>query len=461
MKNAHHKLQSYTYWILDLLTIMLSYRMAFAFRYFNNMMPRLNMYICIITCLFVCTIYDFATGWNSDSFRRTTVNDFTEVIKCNFFIFIGFLMSLFVIHQLDAISRLATLYFLGLNIILMFLVRIIVKKATKHFYKGASTAKILILTDQNPEELEKKFYPGTSYEITGVLKADNGIFLGKLNEKEISLPVEELTKYLITEEVDHVFIYIKNHEVLDHEELIRSLEEMGIVCHYALDVPLTSGEVETFGDFPVITYAKNTPNYFLLLIKRLMDIIGGIVGLCLCVIISIFVIPAIKLDSPGPALFSQTRIGKNGRKFKLYKFRSMYIDAEERKKELMSRNEMNGLMFKMEDDPRVTKVGKFLRKTSLDEFPQFFNVIKGDMSLVGIRPPTEDEFLQYNEYYRRRLSMIPGITGLWQVSGRSDITDFEEVVKLDLEYIDNWSLKLDCKLLIQTIGVILSRKGAK
>ena len=118
------------------------------------------------------------------------------------------------------------------------------------------------------------------------------------------------------------------------------------------------------------------------------NIIGGIVGLCLCVIIGIFVVPAIKLDSPGPALFSQTRIGKNGRKFKLYKFRSMYIDAEERKKELMGQNEMNGLMFKMEDDPRVTKVGKFLRKTSLDEFPQFFNVIKGDMSLVGIRPPT-------------------------------------------------------------------------
>ena len=139
----------------------------------------------------------------------------------------------------------------------------------------------------------------------------------------------------------------------------------------------------------------------------------------------------------------------------------MYVDAEERKKELEDKNEMKGLMFKMEDDPRVTKVGKFIRKTSLDEFPQFFNVLKGDMSLVGTRPPTEAEFEQYNEHYRRRLSMTPGLTGLWQISGRSDIEDFDEVVKLDLQYIDNWSLTEDFKILLKTVGVVLFGKGAK
>src|SRR5699024_735989 len=131
-----------------------------------------------------------------------------------------------------------------------------------------------------------------------------------------------------------------------------------------------------------------------------------------------------------------------------YKFRSMYIDAEERKKELMAQNEMNGLMFKMEDDPRITKVGKFLRKTSLDEFPQFINILKGDMSLVGTRPPTLDEFEQYKTYHKKRLSFRPGLTGMWQVSGRSDITDFEEIVRLDVEYINNWSVSLDIKILI-------------
>ena len=137
----------------------------------------------------------------------------------------------------------------------------------------------------------------------------------------------------------------------------------------------------------------------------------------------------------------------------------MYIDAEERKKELMKNNEMDGLMFKMEDDPRITKVGKFIRKTSLDEFPQFWNVLIGDMSLVGTRPPTE--FNKYNGHYKRRLMMTPGITGLWQVSGRSSITDFDEVVKLDLEYIDNWSLLGDIKILFKTVYSVIKRDGAE
>ena len=145
----------------------------------------------------------------------------------------------------------------------------------------------------------------------------------------------------------------------------------------------------------------------------------------------------------------------------MYKFRSMYTDAEARKKELLKDNEMEGLMFKMKDDPRITAVGRFLRKTSIDELPQFYNVLKGDMSLVGTRPPTEDEFEKYSPHYRRRLSITPGLTGMWQVSGRSDIKDFDDVVKLDLEYIDNWSLLLDLKILLQTIIVVFTGRGSK
>ena len=140
--------------------------------------------------------------------------------------------------------------------------------------------------------------------------------------------------------------------------------------------------------------------------------------------------------------------------------KTMYVDAEERKKDLMDKNEMSGLMFKMENDPRVTKVGRFIRKTSIDELPQFWNILKGEMSLVGTRPPTEEEFLQYEGYHRRRLSATPGLTGLWQVSGRSDTKDFEEIVAMDVEYIDNWSLKEDIKILIKTVGVVLKGKGA-
>ena len=169
----------------------------------------------------------------------------------------------------------------------------------------------------------------------------------------------------------------------------------------------------------------------------------------------------IYFEDHGPVIFKQKRVGRNGRYFYMYKFRSMYTDAEERKKDLMSQNEMNGFMFKMENDPRVTKVGKFLRKTSLDEFPQFFNVLKGDMSLVGTRPPTVDEFKQYETHHKRRLSIKPGITGMWQVSGRSNITDFEEIVRLDTYYIDNWSVGMDLHILFKTISSVLKEEGSK
>lgn len=193
----------------------------------------------------------------------------------------------------------------------------------------------------------------------------------------------------------------------------------------------------------------------------MIDIAGALVGLLVTFVVGIFLAPVLLLESPGPLVFHQKRVGVNGRVFDFYKFRSMYKDAEERKKELMAQNEMQGLMFKMENDPRITKVGAFIRKTSIDELPQFWNVLKGDMSLVGTRPPTLDEYQQYNYYQKRRISFRPGITGLWQVSGRSDITDFDEIVKLDLEYIDNWSLLLDFKIIFKTILVVFRGSGAR
>ena len=195
-----------------------------------------------------------------------------------------------------------------------------------------------------------------------------------------------------------------------------------------------------------------------LLIKRLIDIIGALVGIVVNIVFFPFIGLAIKLNSPGPIFFRQLRIGQNGRRFKLYKYRSMYRDAEARKQELLGKNELNGAVFKITDDPRITQVGKFLRNTSLDELPQFWNVLVGDMSLVGTRPPTPDEVKEYGLHHHRRLSIKPGITGLWQVSGRNKITDFDEIVKLDTQYIDQWSLSLDFKILGRTFMVLLSGK---
>ena len=204
-------------------------------------------------------------------------------------------------------------------------------------------------------------------------------------------------------------------------------------------------------------------------IKRLLDIIGSLCALIISSPILLGVAIAIKLDDGGPVFFSQTRIGLHGKPFKMYKFRSMYMDAEERKKELMAQNKMQGNMFKMDNDPRIIGsekgpgkgIGNIIRSLSIDELPQFYNILRGDMSLVGTRPPTVDEVAAYDLHHKVRLSMKPGLTGMWQVSGRSEITDFEEIVRLDAYYIENWSLKLDLKIILKTFKVVFAKEGAE
>jgi exopolysaccharide biosynthesis polyprenyl glycosylphosphotransferase len=202
-------------------------------------------------------------------------------------------------------------------------------------------------------------------------------------------------------------------------------------------------------------------NDFQLYFKRILDLIGSLVGILITAFLFIFLYPLIKLDSKGPVLFAQKRVGINGRVFNIYKFRTMQIDAEQQKQKLMKENKVNGgFMFKMNNDPRVTRIGQFLRRTSLDELPQFINIFLGHMSLVGTRPPTLDEVNRYETHHYRRISIKPGLTGMWQITGRSEITNFDQVVKLDTEYIDQWSIWLDIKIIIKTILVVFNRKGA-
>lgn len=219
--------------------------------------------------------------------------------------------------------------------------------------------------------------------------------------------------------------------------------------------------VETIQGIPTLTDYAAFRSASGLLYKRILDLMAGLAGFLVFLLLYPILGLAIKLDSRGPILFKQRRVGMHGRRFTLYKFRSMTTDAESKKETLLKQSEMNGPMFKMEDDPRITRVGRFLRKMSLDEFPQFINVLRGEMSLVGTRPPTPDEVAQYEEWHRRRISIKPGMTGLWQISGRNKITDFAEVVKLDLQYIDGWLFRKDLVILWKTIWVVLARKGAK
>ena len=245
---------------------------------------------------------------------------------------------------------------------------------------------------------------------------------------------------------------------------LENCQEMGITVSMLLDTHNagnTKAQVAMVGNVPVLKFHTVSLNETQIFIKRGLDVCGAMVGMVFFAIAYIVVGPLIKLETPGPVIFKQDRVGKNGRVFKVWKFRSMGADAETRKAALMSNNEMTGHMFKMTNDPRVTKVGAFIRRTSIDELPQFWNVLKGDMSLVGTRPPTVKEVHNYQRHHRRRISIIPGITGKWQVSGRSDIADFEEVVRLDSEYIANWSVWTDIKILLKTIQVVFTRKGSR
>lgn len=275
--------------------------------------------------------------------------------------------------------------------------------------------------------------------------------------------------------LDEVYIDLpdQNSELLTAS--LRELESMGLTVR--LKVPFLarledeahdkrypsrlSPMIEECAGAPMVTLCATKIDMNGRIIKRVMDILGGLVGGLLSIpIIAVVAIP-LKLESPGPLIFKQKRVGLNGRVFEIHKLRSMHLDAEARKRDLLAQNEMNGLMFKIADDPRITRVGRFIRKTSIDELPQFFDVLMGNMSLVGTRPPTLDEYDLYESHHKRRLSMKPGITGLWQVSGRSKIENFEDVVRMDVDYIDNWSPWLDIKILLKTFAVVFTARGAE
>ena len=475
MSNKYRTLQTYVLWGIDMACIIVSYMFFSWLRFKDNNDwgdKTLHYMVCVLFLLF-CTGYTFLADWNRDFIVRGYIIEFLNVVR-----FVAFMMlaSIAVVYFLDwarILSRFVVLNFIWADILLTLIVRVIFK----NFFRGyissdMNVQRVVVVAEKElMESTVKKLIrnsKGIGYKIVRAYCVDDENTSSSepwyIEGVHVHHGIQNLTERLITDPFDEVFINTPNIPQRKMEDIIMGFEEMGVTTHYNLELPDVGKAVTEVGDFldyTVISYSMFRSSYKRLFIKRIIDILGGLVGLIFTGIITVFLGPAIKLDSPGPIFFSQVRIGKNGRRFKIYKFRSMYTDAEERKKELEAQNEMNGLMFKMENDPRVTKVGKFIRKTSLDEFPQFLNVLKGDMSLVGTRPPTENEFKQYNEHYRRRLSMTPGLTGLWQISGRSDIEDFDEVVKLDLRYIDNWSLTEDFKILLKTVGVVLFGKGAK
>ena len=263
--------------------------------------------------------------------------------------------------------------------------------------------------------------------------------------------------------LDELIVVTDNEPLSEFTDTFLLCEELGVTARVVLNFfphSFARTELEQFGEFPLLSFSTTPTNEALFFVRRIMDlVIVCIFGIPILLVIGISSI-AIRVTSPGPVFFKQERCGLNGRLFTMYKLRSMVNNSEQARFELETLNEMDGPVFKSSRDPRRTKVGKFLRKFSIDEFPQFYNVLRGDMSLVGPRPPLPQEVARYERWQRRRLSMKPGITCLWQISGRNEIS-FQEWMKLDLTYIDNWSLLLDLKILLKTVPVVLLGRGAR
>lgn len=464
-------LETYSLVIIDLLCVMAALVTALVLR-FGNLQQALGVqvhYTVGIYMMLFSVLYNVMADWNRGFFKRGYFVEFVAIVKYDIVMMAAIACIMYITHVAGDYSRLTFAYFAIFNFAYTMLAHCGFKQFILRFYqKSNSSDKVMVVTEGDyAEELIKRIIASKpwNYEVTSIAILDSD-FEG---EEIMGIPVvagkHDLFEVSRQMPLDQVFMYLPGIPAKEVRSYILDFQTMGVVCHYNVEMKelnLSGKTAGHFAGYAVMTFSMQYFDYRRMLIKRFIDICGGLVGSLITVLMTPFVALAIKLESRGPIFFAQTRIGKNGRRFKIYKFRSMYIDAEERKKELAAQNEMSdGLMFKMENDPRITKVGRFIRKTSIDEFPQFFNILKGDMSLVGTRPPTEDEFEQYSNYYRRRMSITPGLTGMWQVKGRGKVVDFEDVVKLDLEYIDHWSLTMDFKIMFQTVGVVLFGRGSK
>lgn len=455
--------------LLDILAITVAFFLAYGIRMgainlINDSEYR-NFYLVIIG---IQILVAFFFRSYTDIIRRGAIAEVQCSIKHCLILMACILFWLVFTKRSIIYSRLILFYFGIFTWIFMLAFRLIRKHfVRKKMLSGENKSELLLLTTRDMvnscvEELTKD--PYQSYAVDGIVLLDGTGKEDKIERIRVVANAESVKEYVRLHVVDQVYIHV---DAITEEirELARQFLDMGIVVHFDLGSLLDGmphKQIQQIANRTVITSSIKTANVVELFLKRAMDICGALVGLVITAIAFVFVAPAIYIKSPGPIFFSQTRVGRNGRQFKIYKFRSMYMDAEQRKQELMEQNEMQGLMFKMENDPRIIKgIGNFIRDTSIDELPQFFNILKGDMSLVGTRPPTLDEFKQYELHHKVRLSFRPGLTGMWQVSGRSDITDFEEVVRLDEAYIAEWNIWLDIKILLKTVIVVLTRKGSK
>lgn len=413
-----------------------------------------------------------------DILWRGYYTEFISTVKTVLIVMLLLVFYMFLIQQGSVFSRVVLVGTAGYYFILSYVMRCLRKIYLRDVRKVTSSQKTLLIatTRDAASDVLKKIQQKNVGEfiIKGIIYLD----CEESTEKEVGgIPIVAASsgavEYICRNWVDELFMIVPSLNGA-YRKFLDCMTDMNMIVHICVglesDFPMRKRTIEQFGEYMVVTVSSSVLSDREAFIKRLMDITGGFIGCILSALITLVIGPIIYIKSPGPIFFSQERVGRNGKTFRMYKFRSMYPDAEDRKKELAELNEVeDGYMFKIENDPRIIGsekgpgkgIGNFIRKTSLDEFPQFFNVLKGDMSLVGTRPPTLDEWEKYEPYHRGRMSVRPGITGMWQVNGRSDVMDFEKVVDLDRRYIAEWTVGLDIKILLKTVLMVIKGEGAK
>ena len=479
-KRAKGWLKHIDFILLDLLILQSSFFVAYIFRHGWNNPYDMQQYSNI--AIFI-EVFSFLYMTLRNSFKnvlkRGYLIEFICVVKQAVAILLMTTLYFFLAKEGSSYSRVTILLMTVVYLLNSYVVRVLWKKLVLKTVAIKPKRRMLVLTDENllEESLQGIINNNlTDYEVTGIVLLDRNAKGDVIHGIPVVANEKDVIQYATRGWIDEIFIHTwKGREYLT--EWIAAFREMGYSVHVGVmeskDDLGRKYEVNKIGNYMSVTYGINYMTPVESMWKRGVDILGGLVGCLITLLLIIIVGPMIYIQSPGPIFFKQERVGKNGKRFYMYKFRSMYMDAEERKKELMKQNRVkDGMMFKLDWDPRIIGakilpdgtqkkgIGNFIRDWSIDEFPQFYNVLKGDMSLVGTRPPTVDEWEKYEKNHRARLAMRPGITGLWQVSGRSNITDFDEVVKLDTQYILDWSMMGDLRIILRTVRVVLGKEGS-
>jgi len=455
--------------LTDVTVILLSFFIAYGGVFYlrGNLAPLLDYVWVLLVAPPVFIVLMQGKGFYG-SMRKLTVYDIvTRLINVHLFGGVSVAAVIYFVDR-DQYSRLLFLSFVGTSLLLLILEKVGLRLLLGVLRRrGLNYRELLIV---GTCEKAARFYEMVEehadwgLRVLGFVQAIDGPLKEQVGGHRVLGRIEELAEICKSFPVDEVVFALPKDYIHDTEESLKQLEELGITGRVVLDfydVPQFRKEISFFhDDLPMLSFHTKAFDTQQLFLKRMLDICGALAGL---IILALFFPPlalAIRLGSPGPILFAQQRVGQGGRSFRIWKFRTMVVDAEQRKQELADLNEMNGAIFKIRNDPRITAVGRLLRRTCLDELPQFWNVFKGEMSLVGTRPPTRDEFAQYENWHRRRISIKPGITGMWQVSGRGRLDDFDEIVRLDLHYIDTWSMWLDVKIILKTVKVVALRSGS-